>query len=78
VSLTVPDGPSVTEDALGWVRVKVLVGEVVVVVVAPVVVVGRVSVPNRTVPMARSPAWSPMARTQVNPAACWAGVGGHG
>ena len=40
--------------------------------------VGPVSVPKRMVPTARSPAWSPMARTQVSPAACCVGVGGHG
>ena len=76
-----------TEDALGWVRVAVLVGDVVV-VVAPVVVVpppvvevvdvGRVSVPKSTTPTPRSPAWSPMAIAQSSPAACWAAVGGHG
>ncbi len=59
----------------------VVVVALVVVVVPPftvVVVVGRVSVPKRMVPTARSPAWSPMAATQVSPAACWADVGGHG
>jgi hypothetical protein len=88
VSLTELAGPSVTPDALTWVLVNVLVGEVVVVVdpvvdvepppVVAVVDVGRVSVPKRTVPMARSPAWSPMASTHVSPAASCVGVGGHG
>ncbi len=65
--------------------VVVVVAPVVVVVPAPVVVVppaivvvGRVSEPKRMVPTARSPAWSPMASTQVSPEACWAVVGGHG
>ncbi len=50
-----------------------------VVVLAPVVVdVGSVSLPKRTVPMARSPTVSPMASTQSSPAATCAGVGGHG
>jgi hypothetical protein len=42
------------------------------------VVVGGGSFPKRITPMARSPAWSPMASTHVMPAACWVGVGGHG
>ena len=87
VSLTVPVGPSVTEDALNFVAVDVLVGDVVVVVllvgvvllvVVVVVVVGNVSDPKRTVPMARSPSVSPMASTQVSPAASCAAVGGQG
>jgi len=95
----VPEGPRVTDDALTWVAVEVLVGEVVVVVelvvvVEPVVVVdppvvvvdppvvvvveeGSVSVPNRTVPMARSPRMSPTATTQVSPAVICAAEGGH-
>ena len=49
-----------------------------VVVPPATVVVGSVSEPNRAMPTARSPAWSPMASTQVSPAACCAAVGGHG
>jgi hypothetical protein len=70
------------------VLVAVLFGDVVVVVapvvdvdpppVVAVVDVGTVSVPKRTIPMARSPAASPMASTQVSTAASWVGVGGHG
>ena len=56
----------------------VVVAAPVVVVAPAIVVVGWTSVPNRTVPTARSPAWSPMASTQKSPAACWAVVGGHG
>ncbi len=59
----------------------VVVAPDVVVVAPPVVVVvevGRVSVPKRMIPTARSPLMSPIASTQVAPAACWAGVGGHG
>jgi len=47
---------------------------------AVVVVVGqfgRVSAPKRTTPMARSPAWSPMATTHESPAVIWAALGGH-
>lgn len=41
-----------------------------VVLVVVVVEPGRVSLPNRIVPMALSPAVSPIASTQKSPAAC--------
>ena len=48
-------------------------------VVAPGVVVPPVDAPANTIaPTARSPLMSPMASTQVSPAACCAAVGGHG
>jgi hypothetical protein len=39
---------------------------------------GRVSLPKRRAPTARSPRTSPTASTHITPAACWAGVGGQG